>query len=107
MAVKHQSNDQLVSTLSHLQNRPSIRLPSLALARACSLATLHHEDIISDLSLVFDSIPELCNASGPSIPTKVVPISKLTSSVKLGPFLSNSALPLGSIPWNRPRLVPP
>src|SRR5882724_10216250 len=31
----------------------------------------------------------------------------MTSSVKLGPFSSNSAPPLGSIPWNRPRFVPP
>src|SRR5882724_11982640 len=56
---------------------------------------------------VFDSIPELCTYSGPSIPTKVVLISKPTSSVKLGPFSSNSAPPLGSIPWNRPGFVPP
>ena len=74
---------------------------------ACSTATLHHEDIISYLSPVFDSIPELCNSSGPSIPTKVVLISKSTSSVKLGPFLSNAAPPLGYIPWNQPRFVPP
>src|SRR5882724_11752314 len=86
---------------------PQSALLSLALARACSTATLHHKDIISDLSPVFDSIPELCNSSGPSILTKVVLISKLTSSVKLGPFLSNSAPPLGSIPWNRPGFVPP
>src|SRR5882724_10275440 len=31
----------------------------------------------------------------------------MTSSVKLGPFSSNSAPPLGSIPWNRPGFVPP
>src|SRR5882724_7460534 len=74
---------------------------------ACSTATLHHEDIISYLSPVFDSIPELCNYSGPSILTKVVPISKSMSSVKLGLFSSNSAPPLGSIPWNRPEFVPP
>src|SRR5882724_1423794 len=86
---------------------PQSALPSLALARACSTATLRHEDIISDLSPAFDSIPELCTSSGPSIPTKVVPIAKMTSSVKLGPFLSNSAPPLGSIPWNRPGFVPP
>src|SRR5882724_6151230 len=86
---------------------PRSVLPSLALARACSTTALHHEDIISDLSPVFDSIPELCNSSGPSIPTKVVPISKLTSSVKLGLFSSNSAPPLGSIPRNGPIFVPP
>src|SRR5882724_8960341 len=85
---------------------PRSAFPSLALARACSTATLHHEDIISDISPAFDSIPELCTSSGPSIPTKVVPIVKLTSSVKLGPFLSNSAPPLGYIPWNRPGFVP-
>src|SRR5882724_766809 len=56
---------------------------------------------------VFNSIPELCNSSGPSIPTKVVLISKPTSSVKLGPFSSNSAPPLGYIHWNRPGFVPP
>src|SRR5882672_5983092 len=76
-------------------------LPSLALARACSTAALCHEDIISDLSPVFDSIPELCTASGPSLPTKVVTSAQKTSSVKLGPFSSNSAPPLGSIPWDR------
>src|SRR5882724_3914983 len=31
----------------------------------------------------------------------------MTSSVKLGPFSSNSAPPLGSIPWNRPGFIPP
>jgi len=72
---------------------PQSALPSLALARACSTAALHHEDIISDLPPVFDSIPELCNSSGPLILTKVVPISKLTSSVKLGLFLSNPVPP--------------
>src|SRR5882724_6251946 len=79
---------------------PRSALPSLALARACSTAALHHEDIISDLPPVFDSIPELCNSSVPLILTKVVLISKSTSSVKLGLCLSNSAPPLGSIPWN-------
>src|SRR5882724_1553712 len=86
---------------------PRSALPSLALARACCTAALHHEDIISDMPPVFDSIPELCTSSGPSILTKVVLISKPTSSVKLGPFSSNSAPPLGSIPWNRPGFVPP
>src|SRR5882724_9932687 len=86
---------------------PRSALPSLALARACSTAALRHEDIISDLSPAFDSIPELCTSSGPSILTKVVPIAKMTPSVKLGPFSSNSAPPLGSIPWNRPGFVPP
>src|SRR5882724_8985571 len=66
-----------------------------------------HEDIISNLSPAFDSIPELYNSSGPSILTKVVPIAKLTTSFKLGPFSSNSAPPLGSIPWNQHRCVPP
>jgi len=83
MAAKHQPDDQLVGPLTHLQNRPSISVPLLA-CQACSTATLHHKDIISDLPLVFDSIPELCNSSGPLIPTRMVLISKLTSSVKLG-----------------------
>ena len=39
-------------------------------------AALCHEDIISDLSPVFDSIPELCTSSGPVILTKVVLIAK-------------------------------
>src|SRR5882724_256157 len=86
---------------------PQSALPLLALARACSTASLHHKDIISDFPPVFDSIPELCNYSGPSILTKVVPISKLMSSVKLGLFSSNSAPPLGSIPWNQPEFVRP
>src|SRR5882724_10208368 len=86
---------------------PQSALLSLALARACSTAALHHKDIISNLSPVFNSIPELCNSSGPSILTKVVLISKLMSSVKLGPFSSNSVPPLGSIPWNRPGFIPP
>src|SRR5882724_11749106 len=96
------------SALSHtFKTGPQSALPLLALARACSTAALHHKDIISDLSPVFDSIPELCHSSGPSILTKVVLISKLMSSVKLGPFSSNSAPPLGSIPWNRPGFIPP
>src|SRR5882724_10123377 len=82
-------------------------LTLLALARVCSTTALHHEDIVPDLSPVFDSIPELCNPSGPLILTKVVLISKLTPSVKLGPFSSNSVPPLGSIPWNRPGFIPP
>jgi len=69
MVAKHQSDDRTVGPLTHFQNRPSSALPLLALARACSTATLHHEDIISDLPPVFDSIPELCNSSGPLIPT--------------------------------------
>src|SRR5882724_353254 len=86
---------------------PQSALPSLAMARACSMAALHHEDIISNIPPVFDSIPELCTSSGPSSPTKVVPISKPMSSVNLGPFSSNSVPPLGSIPWNRPGFIPP
>src|SRR5882724_12999769 len=86
---------------------PQSVLPSLALARACSTAALRHEDIISDLPPVFDSIPELCNSSGPSILTRMVLISKLMSSVKLGLFSSNSAPPLRSIPWNQPGFIPP
>src|SRR5882724_87453 len=39
--------------------------------------------------------------------TKVVLITKLMSSVKLGLFSSNSAPPLGSIPWNQHGFVPP
>ena len=35
-------------------------LSLLALARACSTAALCNEDIISNLSPAFDSIPELC-----------------------------------------------
>src|SRR5467141_2269340 len=45
--------------------------------------------------------------SGPSLPTKVVTSAQKTPSVKLGPFFSNSAPPLGSIPWDRHRFVPP
>src|SRR5882672_3961908 len=86
---------------------PQLVLPSLDLARACSTAAMHHEDIISDLSPVFDSIPELCTASGPSLPTKVVTSAQNMSSVKLGPFSSNSAPPLGSIPWDRHGFSPP
>src|SRR5882724_5227945 len=44
---------------------PRSTLPSLALARACSTAALRHEDIISDLSPAFDSIPECGTSSGP------------------------------------------
>src|SRR5467141_573843 len=86
---------------------PRLVLPSLALARACSTAALRHEDSISDLSPVFNSIPELCTASGPSLPTKVVASSQKTPSVKLGPFSSNSVPPLGSIPWDRHGFTPP
>src|SRR5467141_3260023 len=86
---------------------PRLVLPSLDLARACSTAALHHKDIISDLSPVFDSIPELCTASGPLLPTKVVVSAQKTSSVKLGPLSSNSVPPLGSIPWDRHRFAPP
>src|SRR5882672_2779510 len=86
---------------------PRSVLPSLALARACSTAALCHEDIISDLSPVSDSIPELCTASGPSLPTKVVVSTQKTPSVKLGPFSSNSVPPLGSIPWDCHGFSPP
>src|SRR5882672_5955195 len=86
---------------------PQSVLPLLALARACSTAALHHEDIISDLSPVFNSIPELCTSSGPSLPTKVVSSAQKTSSVKLGLFLSNSVPPLGSIPWDQHGFAPP
>src|SRR5882672_3640070 len=96
------------STLSlTFKTGPQLVLPSLALARTCSTASLHHEDIISNLSPVFNSIPELCTPSGPSLPTKVVASAQKTSSVKLGPFLSNSAPPLGSIPWDHHRFSPP
>src|SRR5882724_3385248 len=54
-------------------------LPSLAWARACSTAALRHEDIISDMPPVFDSIPELCyffrtfdpDQGGPDLKTDV------------------------------------
>jgi len=46
-----------------------------------------------NLSPAFNSIPELCTSSGPSILNKVVLITKLMSSVKLGPFTS-TLLPL-------------
>src|SRR5882724_9043045 len=98
-----QSTNPMINWLALLltfKTGPRSALPLLALARACSTAALHHEDIISDMPPVFDCIPELCTCSGPSIPTKVVPIAKMTSSVKLWPFSSNSAPPLGSIPWN-------
>src|SRR5467141_3146091 len=96
------------STLSlTLKTGPRSVLPSLALARACSTAALHHEDMISDLSPVFDSIPELCTASGPSLPTKVVVSAQKMSSVRLGPFSSNSVPPLGSIPWDQHRFASP
>src|SRR5882672_1295969 len=105
-----QSNNLTIdwSTLSlSFKTGPRLVLPSLALARACSTAALRHEDIISDLSPVFDSIPELCTASGPSLPTKVVASAQKTSSVKLGLFSSNSAPPLGSISWDRHGFSPP
>src|SRR5882672_2602462 len=86
---------------------PRSVLPSLALERAFSTAALRHEDIISNLSPVFDSIPELCTPSGPSLLTKVVTSAQKMSSVKLGPFLSNSAPPLGSIAWDQHRFSPP
>src|SRR5882672_7295502 len=86
---------------------PQLVLPSLALVRACSTAALCHEDIISDLSPVFYSIPELCTPSGPSLLTKVVASAQKTPSVKLGPFSSNSVPPLGSIPWDRHGFAPP
>src|SRR5882672_6900074 len=96
------------STLSlTFKTGPQSVLPLLALARACSTAALCHEDIISNLSPVFDSIPELCTSSGPSLPTKVVASAQKMPSVKLGPFSSNSAPPLGSIPWDRHRFAPP
>ena len=63
---------------------PCSSLPSVALARACSVAALCHEDIISDLSPAFHSIPELCTSTGLSLPPKVILIMWLTSSVKLG-----------------------
>src|SRR5467141_3887282 len=96
------------STLSlTLKSGPQSVLPLLALARACSTAALRHEDIISDLPPVFNSIPELCTPSGPSLLTKVVASAQKTSSVKLGPFSSNSVPPLGSIPWDQHGFSPP
>src|SRR5882672_5915542 len=89
------------------QMGPRLVLPLLALVRACSTAALFHEDIISDLSPVFNSIPELCTASGPSLPTKMVSSAQKMPSVKLGPFSSNSAPPLGSIPWDHHGFAPP
>ena len=87
------------STLSlSFKMGPRSVLPSLALERACLTAALCHKDIISDLSPVFNSIPELCTSSGPSLPTKMAVSYQKTSSVNLGVFLSNSAPPLGSIP---------
>jgi len=86
---------------------PRSLLPSVALARACSTTALCHEDIISNLPPIFNSIPELCTSSGPVLPTKVVPIAKPNSSVKLGLFSSNSAPPLGSISHSRHRFIPP
>src|SRR5882724_10829976 len=86
---------------------PQSVLPSVALVRACTVAALRHEDIISDLSPVFNSIPELCTSSGPSLPTKVVPITRPTSSVTLGPFSSNAAPPLGSSSFPRHGFIPP
>src|SRR5882724_11716397 len=107
MVAKHQSDDRLVSPLAHLQNRPLISVAIIGLGQGvlhrCPASRGYH----FHLPPVFDSIPELCNSSGPPIPTKVVLISKSTSSVKLGPFLSKSAPPLGSIPWNQPRFIPP
>src|SRR5467141_1591051 len=96
------------STLSlTFKTGPRSVLPSLALVRACSTAALCHEDIISNLSPVSNSIPELCTASGPSLPTKVVMSAQKMSSVKLGPFSSNSVPPLGSIPWDQHGFAPP
>src|SRR5467141_1407146 len=86
---------------------PQLVLQLLALVRAFSTAALHHKDIISDLSPVFDSIPELCTSSGPSLLTKMVLSAQKTSSVKLGPFSSKSVPPLGSIPWDRHGFAPP
>src|SRR5882724_10897167 len=54
--------DWLVLSLT-FKTSPQSALLLLALARVFSTAALCHEDIISDLSPVFDSIPELCNSS--------------------------------------------
>jgi len=60
---------RLIGLLCLLPSKgPTISVTIVALARACSTAALRHKDIISDLSPVFDSIPELCTASGPSTP---------------------------------------
>jgi len=59
------------STLSlTFKNGPSISVTIIGFGKACSTAALRHKDIISDLSPVFASIPELCTASGPSLLTK-------------------------------------
>src|SRR5882672_7739782 len=86
---------------------PRLVLPLLALARALLTAALCHDDSISDLSPVFDSIPELCTSSGPSLRTKVVMSDQKTSYVKLGPFSANPTPPLASIPWDQHRFSPP
>jgi len=72
------------SALSSLQNRPSIGIIVIGLGQDVLTAALYHEDIISDLSPVFESITELCTSSGHSILIKVVPIAKMMSPVKWG-----------------------
>jgi len=64
----NQSDDRLGYPVSHFQNGPSIGVTIVGLGQACSTAALRHEDIISDLSPVFGSIPELSTASGPFAP---------------------------------------
>jgi len=102
MAVKHQS-DIDCRPFTHLQNRPSKHCHCCPWPGRAPLPPCVTKDIISDLSPVFDSIPELCTSSGPSILTKG---SRLRIDVfcQVGLFLSNSVPPLGSILGTDPDL---
>jgi len=57
------TNDRLGDAFPYFQNWPRSVLPSVA-CESVHVAALRHEDIISDLSPVFDSIPELVHLQG-------------------------------------------
>jgi len=69
--LEHQSDNRLVGALAHIQNRPSISIAIVGLGQG----VLHSHPASQGYHFrslpVFDSIPELCNSSGPLILTKV------------------------------------
>ena len=106
MASKHQSNHQLVNLNPHFPNRAPTSLLALTNAQSCITTALKHEDIISNISPLFASIPELCT---PAIPNLSEPPFDYTlsgsSTVKLGP--ASSKLPIESASATNPQPVGP
>src|SRR6266481_8446373 len=69
------------STLSlAFQTGPKSTIPAMTVAMSCTTSALHHEDIISNLSPMFASIPELCTP-GTSSPSNLSADSSNVASI--------------------------